>query len=307
MESQTHFLVTFRRIFQSGYVSFRRNDWLSAATIVVMSMMLFVFGMLIFAGAFASTALGSLESKVDITVYFKPDASEENIVALKSDLESLEEVKEVLYISRDDALARFRDTNKENALISDALAELGENPLEASLNIRAKNPSQYGAISDFLLNKNYLFVDKINYFENQLVINRLGAIIGTVRGSGVVLVILLAFVAVLVAFNTIRLGIYTMREEIGIMRLMGAEKWFVRGPFLVSGVLYGVIAGVITTFLFFPLAWLASPKISLLMSDFNLFQYFLHNFWQFLLVMLVVGIGLGVASSFIAIHRYLEA
>jgi len=120
------------------------------------------------------------------------------------------------------------------------------------------------------------------------------------------LALVLAFIAVLVAFNTIRLAIYTMREEIGIMRLVGATQWFIRGPFLVSGMMYGFLASALTTLIFFPLTWLTAPKLSVLIPDFDLFRYFVANFMEFFAVMFVCGVALGVLSSFIAIRRYLR-
>lgn len=299
-------LTTFVRTLKAGYESFRRNGWLSVATIMVMVMVLTVLGNLVFLGVIAGTILNTLEAKIDISVYFASDASEQNMLAVKKELERLSDVAEVGYLSRDDALAQFRARHQNNALVVGALEELGDNPLEASLNIRARDPSNYASISDFLLKKNYSIVDKINYFENQKVIDRLSSIVGTVRGSGTFLAFFLSFIAVLVAFNTIRLAIYTMREEIGIMRLVGATQWFIRGPFLVSGVLYGAAAAAATTMIFFPLTWLASPKLNVLMPDFNLFQYFLTNFLEFVVIMFGTGVLLGTLSSFIAIRRYLK-
>ena len=297
--------VSIKRVVKAGYLSFRRNGWLSTATVLILILVLFVLGNLVFLSALTSTVIAALEEKIDVTVYFKEEAPEEGILSVKHDLESLPAVAEVSYISRDEALALFRQKHSANALIIDALEELGENPLVASVNIKAKDASQYASISEFLLDKNYPIVDKVNYFENQLVIDRLGAILGTTRRLGAGLIVILAFIAVLVAFNTIRLAIYTMREEIGIMRLVGATQWFIRGPFLVTGILYGAVAAVVTTLLFFPIAWTVSPKISVLVPSFNLQNYFLTNFWEFFLVMLVAGVGLGVISSAIAIRRYL--
>lgn len=293
-------------MMRSGYLAFVRNGWLSTATIMVMTLALFVMGGLVMVGALAQSVLLSLESKIDVSVYFVPDAQESAILSVKRELESLPDVRAVSYISRDAALAEFRERHKENALIADALNEIGDNPLEAILNIRAKDPTHYGEISSFLADKRYAIVDKINYFENQEVINRLSGVLGAVRGSGIALALFLGCVAILVAFNTIRLAIYTMREEIGIMRLVGATTWFVRGPFLVSGLLYGIIAAAITIIAFFPLAWFLSPRIMALAPQFNLMAYLEHNVIEFSLMMMGVGIVLGVASSFIAIRRYLQ-
>ena len=297
--------VTFRRVIAAGFLGFRRNGWLTTATTMVMALVLFMLGNLVFFSALASTALNSLESKIDITVYFTPDAPETNILTVKREIETLPDVREVEYVSREEALARFRERHKENALIASALEELGDNPLQASVNVKAADPGHYAAISEFLAKKKYPVVEKINYFENQAVIERLSSIMGTIRGSGAVLTILLAFVAVLVAFNTIRLAIYTMREEIGIMRLVGASAWFIRGPFLLTGALYGATAAALITLVFFPLAWLVSPKLASLVPEFNLFGYFISNLWQFSLMMLGAGVILGVSSSFIAVRRYL--
>lgn len=287
-------------------MSFRRNVWLSTATIMVMSLALFVMGGLVFLGAVSSTVLRSLESKIDVTVYFNADAPEQDILAVKQDVESRPDVKEVSYVSRDSALASFRERHKDNALIVGALDELGDNPLQASLNVKAQDSSRYGAISDFLAQKNYPAVSKINYFENQQVITRLSAMVGTVREAGGVLTLFLVFLAVLVAFNTIRMAIYTVREEIAIMRLVGGSPWFIRGPFLVTGLLYGAMAGLLVTLAFFPLTWLVTSKLAVLVPDFNLFKYFVANGVEFFLIMLAAGIALGVVSSLIAVRRYLD-
>ncbi len=300
------FFTNIQRITRSGFVGFKRNGWLSTATILVMVLMLFVIGNLIFMGALAGVILASFESKVDISVYFLPDAPEETIVSIKNEVETLPDVRDVAYISRDQALEIFRARHSTNQLITAALEEIGENPLQASINIRAKNPSRYAAISDFLLNKNYKEIDKINYFENQQVIDRMGAIFKTIRGSGAFLAFFLTFITILVTFNTIRLAIYTMREEIGIMRLVGATKWFIRGPFVVSGILYGAAAALITLMIFFPLVWLISPRLAILVPEFNIFQYFLNNLFAFSLLLFGGGITIGVISSLIAIRRYLQ-
>lgn len=301
------FLTNTKRIMRAGYLSFRRNGWLATATIIVMVMVLFVMGNLVFVGALSQTALKSLESKIDVTVYFVSGAAEPDILSIKRDIETFPNVAGVSYISRDQALVEFRERHKSNAMIVDALGELGENPLEASLNIQAKDSSQYAAISDFLVKKNYPTVEKINYFENREVIDRLSSMIGTVRGAGALVALILAFVAILVAFNTIRLAIFTMREEIGIMRLVGATKWFIRGPFLVAGVFYGFISATITTLIFYPLTWALSPHLSVLIPDFNIFQYYKGNILEFFAIMLGTGLLLGVFSSAIAVRRYLEA
>ena len=298
--------TTFKRVLKAGCLSFFRNGWLSTATIIVMSLMLFVMGNLIFISAFADTAIKMFQSKIDVTVYFTGDAEESQILAIKREIEAIPHVDGVSYVSKDAAFRDFRDQHKDNAFIASALDEIGTNPLEASLNIKADDPMHYAPMSDFLLKKNYPIVDKINYFENKDVIDRLSAMVKTVRAAGGVIALVLAFVAILVTFNTIRLAIYTVREEIGIMRLVGATQWFIRGPFLVSGVLYGISAAMVVTLIFFPMTWAAAPKIALILPGFDLFHYFLNNFFEFFIIMVGCSIILGVLSSAIAMRKYLR-
>lgn len=297
--------TTIKRMMAAGILAFKRNAWLSAASVMVLGLTLFVLGNLVFVSAIANTALRALESKIDISIYFDQNAQENQILAVKRELDAMPDVRETAYVSRDETLTRFRDQHRGDALIVSALDELGDNPLQATLTVRASDPLRYGAISDAIARKNYPGIAKINYSENQVVITRLASIASTIRGSGAVLALFLAFIAVLVAFNTIRLAIYTLREEIGIMRLVGATAWFIRGPFLMTGFLYGIVASVAVTAVFFPLTWLISPKISLLVPDFNLFAYFLTNLLQFFTIMSVTGIVLGMGSSYLAMRRYL--
>ncbi len=299
--------VTFKRIINYGWVSFRRNGWLSTATILVMMLTLFVIGGLLLISVVANTVLRDLENKIDISLSFKKGTPESAIAAIKSEVQTLAEVRDVTYISPEEALADFKERHKNDPTVLASLQELGDaNPLPATLNIKAENPADFAKIAEFLKNKNYPSTDKINYFENQTIIDRLSAVVRGVRGIGIGIVLILGFVAVLVAFNTVRLAIYTAREEINIMKLVGATNWYIRGPFMVEGLLHGTIAGIATSLVFFPIIWGTAPKLLLFLPSVNLQTYFTQNFFQFLAILLVIGIILGVGSSWLAIRRYLK-
>ena len=181
------------------------------------------------------------------------------------------------------------------------------NPLEASLNIKAKVIDNYESIASFLESTRFSgMVDTVNYRQNQKVIEKLSGILSTVRKSGLIAVAVLGFVAVLVSFNTIRLKIYSMREEIGVMRLVGASNWYIRGPFIVEGLMYGLVSSVLTLIIFYPLLIFLSPKISAFLSGIDIAEYFRINFWQIFLLQTLVGIFLGIISSLIAMRRYLK-
>lgn len=291
---------------KTSWLAFRRNGLLSTATVLVMTLTLFVIGGLLLMSVVAHTVLGDLENKIDISVYFVPSATEDEVLRVKKSLELLSAVKEIAYVSQEAALADFRSRHAEDEVILSSLDELEGNPLEASLNIKAHDPSRLSEIAKFLKDRNYPIVDAINYFENQVVIDRLGAIVAGVRNSGLVLIAVLALIAVLVAFNTIRLAIYTAREEINVMRLVGATSWFIRGPFLLQGILQGALAASITVGLFYPLLWFAGPRTAAFLPNIDLYGYFRGNFFEFFGILVGIGIFLGVFSSFIAMRKYLQ-
>jgi cell division transport system permease protein len=299
--------TSFRRIFKSGFLSFWRNRWISSATIGIMIIALGLVTGLFVASAMADAIFTSLEEQVDITVYFNLDTSEEDILSVRDELEELPEVSFVEYVSREQALAEFRARHGENALITQSLDELGDNPLEASLNIKAQDISQYEPIAAFLESARFTnFIDTVNYRENQLVIERLSSIIDIARRTGIVLALALLIIAVLVTFNTIRLTIYSLREEIGVMRLVGASNWYIRGPFVIEGVLYGLIASVVALILFIPLVRFSSPRLVGFLPGITLSDYFFANLGEIFLLQTLLGVILGVISSLIAMRRYLQ-
>jgi len=298
--------TNFRRIITAALTNFWRNGLVSLATVSVMVLALFMAGSLILFQVLLSSTLDEVRDKIDVTVYFQLDAQEPDILHVKSQLEQLGEVEGVEYVSREEALRLFRERHEGNNLISSALDELGENPLGASLRIQAKDPSHYESIDAFLENGNFTGVDRVNFQQNELVFQRLTSILSAARMGGIGVSVALGAIAFLVVFNTIRLAIYTSREEIGVMRLVGASNWFVRGPFLIEGVFHGLVASLATVFIFWPITLWLGPRAQSFFGGQNLFNYYAENFFIFFLQLLAVGVVLGVLSSFIATRRYLK-
>src|SRR3989344_5794185 len=271
---------SLQRIIKSGVVNFFRNGLVSIATVFIISLSLFLLTSVLLGSVFLHSFINELQNKVDVSVYFKRSVAEADVVQVQSDLERLPEVKEVVYVSRDEALARFKELHREEDLILQSIEVVGDNPFSASIEIRARDPSQYEAIASFLERDRYsdlIDVDlagkqKITYRQNQRVIDQLTAILATARAIGLILGIGLAIIAVVIAYNTVRLAIYNSRDEISVMQLVGASYGFVRGPFIVEGILHGFVANIIS--------------ISALVF--------------------ALGIGLGVLSSILAIRRYLR-
>lgn len=299
--------VNIKRIIKSGFINFWRNGWVSLATVLIIFIALFIVGTLVFLNVLLTSTLARLEEKVDISIYFKNDAPEERIFSLRRTISKLNEVKNMDYISKEEALELFKERHKDNALINQSLTELDENPLGASFNIKAKDPNQFGAINSFLESSNFDdIIDKINYRQNQLVINRLSEILSSSRKTGFSVTVFMVIIAVLVSFNTIRLAIYTSREEISIMRLVGASNNYIRGPFIVEGAFYGLFSAILATIIFYPATYLLASKAESFFGAPNIFSYYLANFFEIFSLLLFIGVFLGSLSSIIAVRRYLK-
>lgn len=312
--------TTLKRITRTGFVNFWRNGFLTFAAVMVMTLSLSALGALLFASAFGRTLIADVKEKVDVNVYFVLDASEDAMSALKADIERLPEVARVDYVSRDQALEDFKARWETNALIMQGLEEIGSNPFPASLNIKANDPGQYASIVNFVESKSAAMaeplVEKVNYQQNKLIIDRLGRIIPAVEQAGAAAAILLALVAVIVVWNTIRLIIFTARDEISVMKLVGASNVYVRGPLVVSGIMYGIVAATITLVLMAAFAYWSDALVLRfagvqVAADFELAvnilsRYFVQNFSQIFLIILGAGVVLGGLSSYVAARRYLK-
>jgi len=298
-----------KRIIRAALNDLLRNVWLNIATMSIIVVTLFTVTTMLAVDAIGNFALSSLQEKIDITIQFKDDADENKILELRKDLEELQEVKSVEYISKDQALLNFKESHEDNEYINQSLEELGENPLFAVLNVKATSLGQYESIDEYIKgNENYGdIIEKINFKENEKAINNFSTILKTVEDSMFGLAILFIFMSILVAFNTIRLAMYTHRVEIEIMRLVGASNWYIKMPFVVEGIILGVLGGIATFAFIVPIIMYVSPKIAQFLPGLDLYAYLLNNIFNFTLFIFVLGISLGVISSLIAIRRYLKA
>lgn len=304
-------ITSLKRVIRAGFVGFWRNAFVSLSAIFVITVTLTVVGGSMLISQLLTVSLINIQEKVDINVYTVTTADEQDVLGLKESLERLSDVREVVYTSREDALAKFRERHQNDQLTIQALEELGENPLGASLSIRAKETSQYENIAIFLKSQQEAespekpLIDKINYNNNKEAINKLTDIIDKVKRSSFVAMLILIGSSILIAFNTIRLTIYTSREEIGVMRLVGASNMFIRGPFVIQGVLYGLISGVMTLLILYPVMLWLGPSTEVFF-EFNIFNYFVENFGYLFAILVGSGIVLGIVSSTLAIARYLR-
>ncbi|MFA6227233.1 MAG: permease-like cell division protein FtsX [Candidatus Paceibacterota bacterium] len=304
--------INIKRVFRSGIINFFRNGFVTLSSLLVMTITLFIISSMILLGGFFKYTLDNIKAKVDVNVYFVLNTTEPDILSIQKSLEALPEVENVIYLSKDDALANFKEKHKADELTLQALNELGENPLGAVLNIKAKDPSQYEGIAEFLKGSSVLskdghnIIDKVNYQQNKIVIDRLSSIISSANIIGIWLAIIFIIISILITFNTIRLTIFMAKDEISVMRLVGASSRYVKGPFMVSGILCGVISAIVIL-LFFALAtfWM-NHSYSQYFAGFNIFQYYISNLLWIVFSILGSGVVFGSIASYLAVRKYLR-
>jgi len=307
--------TTIRRVIKAGFQDFWRNGFVSFASVLIMVFTLFIIGLALFSGVILSTALEEFRDKADMNIYFTTDAPEDSILELQATLSALPEVESIDYVSREVALAQFRERHQDDQLTLQALEELGDNPLGAVLNVKTHEITQYEAVANFLRQNqealsagNAPIIEKINYYDDahRQAIERLAEITDSARLVGIAVITLFMAITIAICFNTLRLAIYTSRDEISVMRLVGATGAYIRAPFMVEGVLYGLVAGVVTLMLFYPLTWWLGDTTEGFFGGINVFHYYLANFPFFFAVIIGSGVLFGAIASALAVRRYLK-
>ena len=195
-----------------------------------------------------------------------------------------------------------------------SVGELGDNPLGAVLNIKAKDPVQYEGIAKYLdsmsgdaLSQNSInIIDTVNYAKNKVIIDGLNKLIKIANTIGLWLAIIFTLFSIIVTFNTIKLAIFMSRDEISVMRLVGASSEYVKGPFIVSGILCGVISAVIVLILCALIAFMVNHYFSFYFAGFNLYDFYIMNFLKIFGVIIGSGIILGAFASYLAVRKYLR-
>lgn len=302
-------LVSLLRAFTFAFQNFWRNIWLSLVTIFILVLTLFSITLSSSLNLVAKEAIGLVKDRVDVSVYFFETANDDDVKNISAVLTSMPEVKDVDFITKEEALAFFKKKNEDNPIIQETLDVIGTNPLGPTLVVHAHNIEDFPKIMAVLDQPQYAkLIEDRDFEESQLVINKLTAVTDKVREIGLFVSILFILVATLVVFNTIRITIYTYREEIGIMKLVGASNWFIRAPFVLESIFYALISGLLTMVIIIPLIGLSAPFFNQLFAGygFDIVRYFQGHFWSIFWLQTLVSIVLAVVSSMVAITRYLR-
>ncbi len=298
--------VTARRVIKSGLTHFFRNIWVSIAATSMVAITLFIISTIIILYTLAVLSINNSKDKVGVvTAYFNDKTTDKEMADVKAEVELLPGVREVEFISHAEAERRFRELHKNEPTWIQSLSEF-EKPVPASLSIKADDLSDYSSIYTTLKTDRYsTYFQKVS--DTQVVIDKLKRIIDFISKFGIVLALIFMLVTVMVTFNTIRLTIYNRREEVEIMRLVGATNWYIRWPFIIEGIMYAIFATIFTSLILFGLLYLLSSKIENFLSLSSLGTTLINAlFWRILFINIIASVGLSIIASSIAIRRYLR-
>jgi len=295
-----------RKTFKNGWDNFWRQGFLTFATSLVIFIAVILGTALFFFQGAVSYLTQQLEDKIDISVTFKSNIERDVILQIKDNLLTLEQVKKVDYISSEDAYNTFVEAHEGDQYM-EALSLIGSNPFLPALRIQTKEPSQYKEVSEYLTKDEYKdLISEVNDSKRGVMIQKLSELTKSVQVLGLFFTFILSLIAVIITFNTLRLSIYSQKEEIEIMRLVGARNSFIRGPFLVQGGLCGFFASVISFMLSTIVLFIFNTQLTTLFMGFDCLAFFKSNLLIITLLELLVGVGLGLLSSYFAVRKYLR-
>lgn len=304
--------ISFERIVKNGFVSFGRNIWLAIAAIAMMMITLTILLFAVVANVTFNHTISDITSHIDVSVYLKDNITEAQRSKLMNDIKHIDNVKSVDYTSKAQALKNYEAANSNNPDLLAAISET-DNPLPASLDIHPKNPNNLQSIKDYLDRPSVqaLQSDPTSYSgDRKAAIDNITKATHFFQEAGIVGIIVFIVISTLIIFNTIRMAIFNRREELVIMRLLGASTAFIRGPFVVETMLYGAVAATVSLILCAALFRLASSTLqasSLGLLDIGYSnKFFTSHLLEILTLQLLVGILIGAASSLFATRRYLK-
>lgn len=293
-------------IIKFSFQDIARNVWLTLVTVTILVIALFSINTLLIVRVISDDAVSAVREKINISLYLKADASENEIMALKNKIAASDKVKSVNYISKQNALESFREKYKNNQAVLAALKELGRNPLSPSLTIVPEDFSQAENLINELRVIDSPIIESRDFSDNSVILDKINNITKRVNEVGLFLISIFILTSLLVVYNAIRVAIYTHRQEIEVMRLVGASNFFIYMPYMVSAFVYALFSVLIVISVFYPFLTLLQPYLEVFFTGYNinLLTYFVDNFAlvfgiQFLIVMLI-----NVLASLFAVRRY---
>jgi cell division transport system permease protein len=299
-------MLSLLRALKFSLQDISRNIWLSIITITILILAMFSINTLVLTKVISTNAVDAIKEKVDLSLYLKTDSSESDIFALQLKVNALERVKEVQYISKQEALDSFREKNKNNPEILQALLELGKNPLSPSLVISPQDPNMVPELIEELRALDSNIIESRDFNDNRLILEKIDNITKRIDEVGFFVIAIFIITSLLVIYNSIKVAIYTHKREIEIMRLVGASNVFIYAPYLMSAVVYTLVALIIIIALSFPLLSLAQPYLEVFFVDYsiNVVSYFTNNFLAIFGIQFLGIVVINILASYLAVKKY---
>ncbi|HEX9153563.1 MAG TPA: permease-like cell division protein FtsX, partial [Candidatus Saccharimonadales bacterium] len=278
-------LITFSRVITTGLVNFFRNAWLAIAAMAVMVVTLTIVLFSLLANVTFSHTIEQITDKIDISVYLKDGITADQTDKLIADIKNLPNAERVVYVSKEEVLEKYMAQNSDNPELLSAVSST-DNPLPATIQIKPKDLNKLNDIKNYLTQKDVaaLQSDEPSYSgDRKEAIDKITHATNIMQRVGVAAVLVFALISVLIIFNTIQMAIFNRRDELTIMRLLGASTWYIRGPFVVESIVYGILSAAISVLLIntmFVAANSALEATSLGLLDINYSsEYFRQHFW----------------------------
>lgn len=298
--------LSILRIIKFSLQDIYRNIWLSLVTITILILALFTVNMLLTVEVIGKAAMESVKNKIDVNLYLTPDAKEEEILAVKSRVSNLDEVKEVRYVSKADAMKNFNEKHKNDPEILEALKELGDNPLTPTLIIQAKDIDEYEKLITKINELDSPIIESRDFNDHKTILRKIDGITKRVGEAGAFISLIFVLITALLVYNSIRVAIYIHRREIGIMRLVGASNSFIKMPYMVSSVIYTLVGVLAVIAVFLPFLGLLQPYLETFFIDYNIdiISYFSENFFQIFGLQFLGLAAINSIASLIAVSKY---
>ncbi|MBU0531157.1 ABC transporter permease [Patescibacteria group bacterium] len=302
-------LIAFYRIIKFAFQNFWRNFWLSLITVSMLILTLLTVNVLVILNVVTATAITSVEEKIDVSVYFEPDTSLEIVQGAQGYLQGLPQVVDAKLITPDEALARFKERHVEDAEILKSLEEIEGNPFGASLVVKAKSPKDFDFILEALDNPQFRdYVEKKEFDDYEAIIQSINRVTDRVRLFGLALSGIFLLIAVLIVFNSIRVAIFIHKEEISIMRLVGASSWFIRAPFWVEVIMFSLLATIVSMVVTYPILGVLEPQFNSFFYpvETGLLAYYNANFLYLFGIQFIGLCIINIVASTVAMRQYLK-
>jgi len=299
-------MLSLYRIIKFSFQDIVRNIWLTIVTITILLLALFSINTLITVRLISDNAVAAIKEKIDISLYLKPETTEAEIMALRAKIASSAQIKNVFYVSKQSAIDSFRQKYQNDPAILAALKELGRNPLSPSLMIVPQNFEESELVVNNLKMIDSPIIESRDFSDNTVILKKINDITRRVNQVGLFIIFVFILTSLLVVYNAIRVAIYTHRQEIEIMRLVGASNFFIYMPYLFSALIYTLLSVLIVISVFYPFLTLLQPYLETFFTGYNIniLSYFVDNFWLIFGAQFLVVLVINIIASLFAVRKY---